>query len=95
MPQLPETVTACLFDLDGVLTDTASVHRGAWKQMFDGYLRRRADETGEPFVEFTDRRLRPLRGRATPARRDAWPSSGPAASTSPRGRPTTRPARRR
>ena len=55
MPQLPETVTACLFDLDGVLTDTASVHRGAWKQMFDGYLRRRADETGEPFVEFTDR----------------------------------------
>ena len=55
MPQLPETVTACLFDLDGVLTDTASVHRGAWKQMFDGFLRRRADETGEPFVEFTDR----------------------------------------
>ena len=55
MPQLPETVTVCLFDLDGVLTDTASVHRGAWKQMFDGYLRRRADETGEPFVEFTDR----------------------------------------
>ena len=54
MPQLPETVTACLFDLDGVLTDTASVHRGAWKQMFDGYLRRWADETGEPFVEFTD-----------------------------------------
>ena len=55
MPQLPETVTACLFDLDGVLTDTARVHPAAWKQMFDGYLRRRADETGGPFDEFTDR----------------------------------------
>lgn len=51
---LPDAVTACLFDLDGVLTDTASVHRGAWKQMFDDFLRRRADETGEPFREFTD-----------------------------------------
>ena len=55
MPHLPSSVTACLFDLDGVLTDTASVHRGAWKQMFDGFLRRRSGETGEPFVEFTDR----------------------------------------
>jgi beta-phosphoglucomutase family hydrolase len=50
---LPDTVTACLFDLDGVLTNTASVHQRAWKQMFDGYLRRRADETGEPYAEFT------------------------------------------
>lgn len=55
MPQLPETVTAYLFDLDGVLTDTARVHRTAWKRMFDGYLHQRADETGEPFAEFTDR----------------------------------------
>lgn len=51
---LPAAVTACLFDLDGVITDTASVHRGAWKQMFDDYLRRRADETGEPFRAFSD-----------------------------------------
>jgi beta-phosphoglucomutase family hydrolase len=51
---LPDAVTACLFDLDGVLTDTASVHRGAWKQMFDGYLRRRATVTGDDFREFTD-----------------------------------------
>ena len=50
---LPDVVTACLFDLDGVITDTASVHRGAWKQMFDAYLRRRSDDTGEPFREFT------------------------------------------
>ena len=49
---LPDTVRACLFDLDGVLTDTASVHRKAWKAMFDSYLRGRAQRTGEPFVPF-------------------------------------------
>ncbi len=49
---LPDTVTACLFDLDGVLTDTASVHAAAWKQAFDGYLRERAEREGEAFVEF-------------------------------------------
>ncbi|MCW2519930.1 MAG: Beta-phosphoglucomutase, partial [Mycobacterium sp.] len=43
---LPEHVHACLFDLDGVLTDTASVHRKAWKAMFDDFLRRRAERTG-------------------------------------------------
>jgi beta-phosphoglucomutase family hydrolase len=46
---LPETVTACLFDLDGVLTDTASVHRKAWKQTFDPIL----EKNGQP--EFTDK----------------------------------------
>lgn len=35
---LPEAVTACLFDLDGVLTDTASVHRKAWADTFDPIL---------------------------------------------------------
>jgi beta-phosphoglucomutase family hydrolase len=49
---LPDAVRACLFDLDGVLTDTASVHKKAWKAMFDSYLRERSDRTGEPFVEF-------------------------------------------
>jgi len=49
---LPEKISTCLFDLDGVLTDTASVHNAAWKQMFDAYLRERADRTGEPFVAF-------------------------------------------
>jgi beta-phosphoglucomutase family hydrolase len=49
---LPDTTRACLFDLDGVLTDTASVHAAAWKQMFDEYLRARAERTGEPFVPF-------------------------------------------
>jgi beta-phosphoglucomutase family hydrolase len=49
---LPERVSACLFDLDGVLTDTASVHAAAWKEMFDGYLKQRASTLGEPFVPF-------------------------------------------
>jgi beta-phosphoglucomutase family hydrolase len=43
---------AVLFDLDGVLTDTASIHSACWKQTFDRYLRARAERTGEPFVEF-------------------------------------------
>ncbi len=49
---LPDGVTACLFDLDGVLTDTASVHDRAWKQMFDDYLRERASRDGAEFVPF-------------------------------------------
>jgi beta-phosphoglucomutase family hydrolase len=49
---LPGGVRACLFDLDGVLTQTAKVHAAAWKAMFDEYLRRRADELGERFVPF-------------------------------------------
>ncbi|WP_373692368.1 beta-phosphoglucomutase family hydrolase [[Mycobacterium] kokjensenii] len=49
---LPETVRACLFDLDGVLTDTASVHTRAWQAMFDAYLSAHAERTGEPFVPF-------------------------------------------
>ena len=46
---LPEGTRACLFDLDGVLTDTASVHAAAWKQLFDEYLRRREGEGFRPF----------------------------------------------
>jgi beta-phosphoglucomutase family hydrolase len=51
---LPEKVRACLFDLDGVLTDTASVHTKAWKAMFDAYLSQRAKSTGEKFVPFDE-----------------------------------------
>ncbi len=50
---LPDGVTACLFDLDGVLTDTASVHMAAWKDMFDAFLQARAEQAGQPFQEFT------------------------------------------
>jgi beta-phosphoglucomutase family hydrolase len=49
---LPPAITACLFDLDGVLTDTASVHAAAWKEAFDGYLLARANESQTPFVPF-------------------------------------------
>jgi beta-phosphoglucomutase family hydrolase len=49
---LPDSIRGCLFDLDGVLTQTAKVHAAAWKQMFDDYLRKRAQQTGEAFVPF-------------------------------------------
>lgn len=52
---LPEKVRACLFDLDGVLTDTASVHTRAWTVMFDAYLQERSERTGEKFVPFDPR----------------------------------------
>ncbi len=49
---LPDAITACLFDLDGVLTKTATLHAAAWKQMFDDYLRQRARQSGGEFVPF-------------------------------------------
>jgi beta-phosphoglucomutase family hydrolase len=49
---LPEGVTACLFDLDGVLTPTAAIHDAAWRDMFDSFLRDRSARTGEPFRAF-------------------------------------------
>ena len=49
---LPGGVTACLFDLDGVLTDTAAVHAAAWKQTCDEFLRERAEHDGGQFVPF-------------------------------------------
>jgi len=51
---LPDGVSACLFDLDGVLTQTAKVHAAAWKQVFDEYLRERAQRAGERFVPFDE-----------------------------------------
>ena len=49
---VPDGTAAFLFDLDGVLTSTAVVHSAAWREMFDEYLRARAERTGEPFVPF-------------------------------------------
>jgi beta-phosphoglucomutase family hydrolase len=49
---LPDGITACLFDLDGVLTGTAAVHNAAWTRMFDDYLRARADREGTRYVPF-------------------------------------------
>jgi beta-phosphoglucomutase-like phosphatase (HAD superfamily) len=45
-------VRACLFDLDGVLTRTATVHAAAWKKMLDAYLRARAEQAAEAFLPF-------------------------------------------
>lgn len=51
---LPDGVRACLFDLDGVLTQTAKIHAAAWKEMFDSYLQSRAAASGEPFAPFDE-----------------------------------------
>ena len=44
---LPDQVRACLFDLDGVLTRTATVHFAAWKRTFDEFLRGRDPQAAE------------------------------------------------
>lgn len=49
---LPDSISACLFDLDGVLTSTAELHMRAWKETFDAFLRTRE---GEGFAPFTER----------------------------------------
>ncbi|MGA2454429.1 MAG: beta-phosphoglucomutase family hydrolase [Solirubrobacteraceae bacterium] len=49
---LPAHVRACLFDLDGVLTQTAKVHAAAWKRAFDEFLHKRAADRGGDFVAF-------------------------------------------
>jgi beta-phosphoglucomutase family hydrolase len=51
-PALPAGIRACLFDLDGVLTDTAALHASAWKETFDAFLLDRAVKTGARFVPF-------------------------------------------
>jgi beta-phosphoglucomutase family hydrolase len=51
---LPDTIQACLFDLDGVVTRTAVVHAAAWKETFDAFLRDYAGEQGRPFDAVAD-----------------------------------------
>src|SRR5919202_2936853 len=52
MLKLPDRITTCLFDLDGVLTQTAKIHAQAWKQMFDDFLRDWAERESVPFHDF-------------------------------------------
>jgi beta-phosphoglucomutase family hydrolase len=52
MLRLPEGIEACLFDLDGVLTQTAKIHAEAWQRMFDDFLREWAERRGQPFEPF-------------------------------------------
>ena len=51
-PDLPPGIAACLFDMDGVLTRTATVHATAWAEAFDALLRRREEDGGPAFVPF-------------------------------------------
>lgn len=83
---LPEGIAACLFDLDGVLTQTAKVHAAAWKELFDAFLRERATRTGEPFrpfeiatdyVQYVDGKLRQDGVRAFLASRGIVLPEGP------------------
>ncbi len=88
---LPDGIHACLFDLDGVLTDTASVHKKAWKKMFDDYLRTRGGEfvpfdVGTDYLKYVDGKKREdgvrsflkSRGIELP---DGDPNDGPDAET--------------
>jgi len=72
---LPDEIGGCLFDLDGVLTQTADVHAFfAWKTMFDDYLRTRAEAASAPFVPFSPscgRNMRSLDPRPAVATRGA------------------------
>ncbi|MEU1408350.1 beta-phosphoglucomutase family hydrolase [Streptomyces sp. NPDC005728] len=51
---LPDTIQACLFDLDGVVTKTAVVHAAAWKETFDAFLRDHEGREARPFDEIDD-----------------------------------------
>ncbi len=50
-----DSLDAVIFDMDGVVTQTAIVHAAAWKKLFDAYLKMRAEQTGEDFVPFDDK----------------------------------------
>ncbi|WP_031101693.1 MULTISPECIES: HAD family hydrolase [unclassified Streptomyces] len=53
---LPGAIRACLFDLDGVITDTAAVHAATWKETFDALLRQQEGDKFRPFTLETDYR---------------------------------------
>ena len=91
---LPAHVTACLFDLDGVLTQTAKVHNAAWTETFNAFLRdargghRRAVPPVRPGTG-----LQPVRGRQTARRRGAYLPGLPGI-TLPEGTPDDPPEAR-
>lgn len=61
MASLPATISAFLFDMDGVLTDTARLHAAAWKELFDRELERRPGRAGfETASADPDDRFRPF-----------------------------------
>ena len=90
---LPDGVTACLFDMDGVVTQTAVVHAAAWQEMFDEFLRQRAESTGTEFVPFDPHADYDAYVDGKPRLDGTRPSWHPGASTCPRARRTTRRGR--
>ena len=93
---LPDQVDTCLFDLDGVLVGTATVHAAAWKQMFDAYLAKRAGlarapkpfDVVEDYQRYVDGRTREDGVRAFLASRSITIPEGSA--DDPAGAPTVR-----
>jgi beta-phosphoglucomutase family hydrolase len=78
---LPDSVRACLFDLDGVLTPTAAVHEAAWKEMFDAFLTSRGERpfTQDDYDEYVDGKPREDGVRSLLASRNIHlPEGGPA-----------------
>jgi beta-phosphoglucomutase-like phosphatase (HAD superfamily) len=71
---LPDGITACLFDLDGVLTKTAVVHERAWKRMFDEFLIDRGTFEQSDYDEFVDGKPREDGIRDFLASRDISPT---------------------
>ena len=72
---LPDGITACLFDLDGVLTKTAVVHARAWKTMFDAYLGDRGTfDADKDYNDYVDGKPREDGIRDFLASRDIHPS---------------------
>jgi beta-phosphoglucomutase-like phosphatase (HAD superfamily) len=49
---LPVTTAACLFDLEGVLTDSGVLHASAWAETFDLFLLQLSERTGWQFIPF-------------------------------------------
>jgi beta-phosphoglucomutase family hydrolase len=85
---LPETIQACLFDLDGVLTDTASVHRAAWKHVFDEVLAKHGQPpfTDDDYADYVDGKprvdgVRDFLGSRHLDIPDGTPDDGPDAET--------------
>jgi beta-phosphoglucomutase-like phosphatase (HAD superfamily) len=52
---LPAEVTACVFNVDGVLVPSATVHADAWQETFDGLIALRVERTGGTFAPFSRR----------------------------------------
>lgn len=79
---LPDSIRACLFDLDGVITRTAVVHAAAWKETFDEFLRKRDGarfrpfDAGADYSQFVDGLPRADGVRAFLASRDIWLPEG-------------------